>query len=376
MRDLTIHGDDLIVATHGRSFWILDDITPLRQLNAEVAKASVHLFAPQEAIRFRWNRNTDTPLPPEVPAGKNPPDGAILDYYLVSASAKPVTLEILDEQQHPVRRYASTDKPEPLEKTAGEHPIPMYWVRPAQILSASAGMHRFVWDLHYAPPDSLAHEFPISAIIHDTPKYPLGAWVLPGNYTVKLTADGKSYSQPLVVKMDPRITTSLADLRKQFEMQSGAVEGMNESYEMLTQVKTVRAQLKERAAKAGKGALADAVSALDKQASELEGAAQSSFFGLPPGAKQTENFSTSNQHFGNILAVADTADAAPTTQAAAVYKELEDALEKLVSRWTEIRQQDIPALNADLKKAGLTAVDPNKSPEAVPSADVDGDDEP
>ncbi len=376
MRDLTIHGDDLIVATHGRSFWILDDITPLRQLNAEVAKASVHLFAPQEAIRFRWNRNTDTPLPPEVPAGKNPPDGAILDYYVASASAKPVTLEILDEQQHLVRRYASTDKPELLEKTASEHPIPMYWVRPAQILSAGAGVHRFVWDLRYAAPDSLAHEFPISAIVHDTPKYPLGAWVLPGSYTVKLTVDSKSYSQPLVVKMDPRITTSLADLRKQFEIQSGAVEGMNESYEALTQVKSVHAQLKMQTAKAGKGALADAVSALDKQAGELEGAAQSSFFGLPPGAKQPENFSTLNQHFGNILAVADSADAAPTTQAAAVYKELEEALEKLVSRWTKIRQQGIPALNADLKKAGLTAVDPNKSAEAVPSADVDGDDEP
>jgi len=237
-------------------------------------------------------------------------------------------------------------------------------------------MHRFVWDLRYAPPDSLAHEFPISAIIHDTPKYPLGAWVLPGNYTVKLTVDGKSYSQPLVVKMDPRITTSLADLRKQFEMQSGTVEGMNESYEALTQVKAVRAQLKERASKAGKGALADAVSALDKQAAELEGAAQSSFFGLPPGAKQSENFSTLNQHFGNILAVADSADAAPTTQATAVYKELEEALEKLVSRWTKIRQQDIVALNAELKKAGLAAVDPNKSPDAAPSADVDGDDEP
>src|SRR5437899_3466575 len=370
MRDLAIHGDDLIVATHGRSFWILDDFTPLRQLNADVAKANVHLFAPQEAIRFRWNRNTDTPLPPEVPAGKNPPDGAILDYYLASASAKPVTLEILDEQQHLVRRYASTDKPEPFEKTAGEHPIPMYWVRPAQILSASAGMHRFVWDLRYAPPDSLAQEFPISAIMHDTPKYPLGAWVLPGNYTVKLTVDGKSYSQPLVVKMDPRITTSLADLRKQFEMQSGAVEDMNASLEALAKVKSVRAQLKERAAKAGKGALADAVSALDKQAGELDGAAQSSFFGLPPGAKQSENFSTLNQHFGNILAVADSADAAPTTQATAVYKELEEALEKLVSRWTKIRQQDIVALNAELKKAGLAAVDPNKSPDAAPSADV------
>src|SRR6266478_765172 len=376
MRDLTIHDDDLIVATHGRSFWILDDITPLRQLNAEVTKSVAHLFVPQKAIRFRWNRNPDTPLPPEFPAGKNPPDGAIIDYYLASVAKDPVTLEIFDSQNHLVRRYASTDKPESLEKTAGEHPIPMYWVRPTQILSGAPGMHRYVWDLHYAPPDSLGHEFPISAIVHDTPKYPLGALVVPGNYMARLTVEGKSYSQALVVKMDPRIKTSLADLHKQFEMQSGSVEGMNRSFEALSQVRTVRAQLKERAAKAGKGALAEAIAALDKQAAEMEGATQSNFFGLPPGAKAPENFSSLNQHFGGILAVADSADAAPTTQATAVFKELKEALAKLVDRWTKIRQQDVAALNVELKKAGLAAIDPNKSPDATPAADADGDDEP
>jgi photosystem II stability/assembly factor-like uncharacterized protein len=376
MRDLAIHGDDLVVATHGRSFWILDDLTPLRQLNAEVAKANVYLFSPEEAIRFRWNRNPDTPLPPEVPAGKNPPDGAIINYYLAAASSKAVMLEILDEQQHLVRRYSSTDKPEPIEKTAAEHPIPMYWVRPTQILPGGTGMHRFVWDLHYGPPDSLGHEFPISAIVHDTPKYPLGAWALPGNYTVKLTVDGKSYAQPLVLKMDPRITASLADLRKQFEMQSGSVEGMNESFEAHSQVRSVRTQLQERSTKAGKGAVTDAIAALDKQAGELEGATQGNFFGLPLGGKQPENFSTLNQHFGGILGVADSADAAPTTQATTVYKELEDALKNLVSRWTKIRQQDIPALNRELQKAGLPPVDPNKAPSGAPSADADGDDEP
>jgi hypothetical protein len=237
-------------------------------------------------------------------------------------------------------------------------------------------MHRFVWDLHYAPPDSLGHEFPISAIVHDTPKYPLGALALPGGYTVKLTVDGKTCTQPLTVKMDPRIKTSLADLRKQFEMESGSVEGMNESFAALSQVRSVRAQLKERTAKAGKGPVADAIAALDKQAAELEGATQSNFFGLPPGAKQPENFSGLNQHFGGILAVADSADAAPTTQATTVYKELEEDIEKLIARWTKIRQQDIPALNAELKKAGLAAVDPDKSVDAVPSANPDGDDGP
>ena len=376
VRDLAIHGDDLIVATHGRSFWILDDITPLRQLNPEVAKQGVHLFAPQEAIRFRWNRNPDTPLPPEFPAGKNPPDGAIIDYYLTSASNNPVTLEILDEQQHLVRYYASTDKPEPMEKIAAQHPIPMYWVRPTQSLSAEPGMHRFVWDMHYAPPESLEHEFPISAIYHDTPKYPLGAWALPGKYAVKLTVDGKSYTQPIVVKMDPRITTSLADLRKQFEMQSGSVDGINQGFEALAQVRSVRAQLKARAAKTGKGTLADAIAALEKQAAELEGATQSNFFGLLASGKQPEIFSTLNQHFGGILAVADSADAVPTTQAGAVYQELRKALERLSAYWTKIRREDIAALNGELKKVGLVPINPDKSVPPWSSIDADGNDGP
>jgi len=230
--------------------------------------------------------------------------------------------------------------------------------------------------LHYDSPKSLSHEYPISAILHDTPKYPLGAWPLPGEYTLELTADGKKYYQTLQVKMDPRIKTSMNDLAKQYDMQMEAVGGMNKSFEALAQVRTVRAQLKERTAKAGKGAVADAIAALDKQAAELEGATQSNFFGLPPGAKQPENFSGLNQHFGGILAVADSADAAPTTQATTVYKELEEDIEKLIARWTKIRQQDIPALNAELKKAGLAAVDPDKSVDAVPSANPDGDDEP
>jgi photosystem II stability/assembly factor-like uncharacterized protein len=376
MRDLTIHGDDLIVGTHGRSFWVLDDITPLRQLSADVAKAPVALFAPQEAIRFRWNRNTDTPLPPEVPAGKNPPDGAILDYYLASAASSPVRLEIFDAQNHLVRRYTSADKAVALEEIAAKHPIPMYWVRPTRILSAAAGMHRFVWDLHYPAPNALRHEFPISAIYQDTPQYPLGAWALPGNYTVKLTVEDKSYTQPLLVKMDPRISTSLADLAKQFEMQSGAVEGMNESYETLEQVQSVRAQLKDRAAKAGSGSLAAAIAALDKQAAELEGGAQSAFYGTPPSGKQPENLSTLNQHFGTILAVADSADAAPTTQATAVYKELQDALESVLGRWTKLRNEEIPKLNALLKSANLPPIDANLAPANHPASDVDGDDEP
>jgi ABC-type phosphate transport system auxiliary subunit len=236
-------------------------------------------------------------------------------------------------------------------------------------------MHRFVWDLRYPAPESLGHEFPISAIVHDTVQYPLGAWAMPGKYNVKLTVEGKSYEQPLTVKMDPRIKASEADLQKQFEMQAGAVEGMNESYEALRQVQSLRTQLKDRASKA-QGALVDAIAALDRQAAELEGAAQSAFFGLPASGKQPENFSTLNQHFNALLTVADSADAAPTTQASAVYLEIEDALGKLVDRWKKIQHTDLPALNSSLKKAHLQEVDPNRGSAVAPSEDPDGDDEP
>ena len=377
MRDLTVHGDDLIVGTHGRSFWILDDITPLRQLNDEIARSPVHLFAPQEALRWRWNRNPDTPLPPEVPAGANPPDGAILDYYLAAKAQGPVTLEVFDANGELVRRYASTDKPPSMEKLASQHPIPMYWVRPTQILSADAGMHRFVWDLYYAPPEALEYEFPISAIVHNTPLLPLGARALPGSYTVKLTVDGKSYTQPLTVKMDPRIQTPLDDLHKQHEMQMGAVEGMNESYEALEQVKSVRAQIKELLPKVnGKERLAKDLTALDKQCAELEGATRSSFYGVPPKGKQPENFSTLNQHFAALLAIADSADVAPTTQATAAYKEVDESSNVLRKRWSVLREREILDLNGELKAAGLPEIDPKRPLAEKLGGASEGDDEP
>jgi photosystem II stability/assembly factor-like uncharacterized protein len=377
MRDLTIHGDDLIVATHGRSFWILDDITPLRQVNEEIARSSAHLFAPQEALRWRWNRNPDTPLPPEVPAGANPPDGAIINYYLAADARGPATLEILDPHGELVLRYASTDKPPSMEKLAAEHPIPMYWVRPTQILSAEAGMHRFVWNLHYAPPDALEREFPISAILHNTPLNPLGAWVLPGTYTVKLTVDGKSYTQPLMVQMDPRIQTTLDDLRKQQEMELGAVKGMNESFEALGQVKSVRAQLKGLASKAaGNEKLGKDLAALDKQCAELEGATQPGFTGVPSAGKQPENLSTLNQHFSAILTVADSADAAPTTQATAAYQDLAASSTTLHKRWTELCAREVVELNTELKKVGLPVLGPKKPLAEELGGAAEGDDEP
>jgi photosystem II stability/assembly factor-like uncharacterized protein len=223
IRDLVIHGDDLIAGTHGRGFWILDDITPLRQLNAQVISSPVTLFKPQTAVRWRWNRNPDTPLPPEEPAGQNPPDGAILDYYLQGPASK-VAIEILDHTGKLVRTYSSSDAADPIDP---ELNVPTYWIRPPVNPSTAAGMHRFIWDLHFTPPYSKSHDYPMTAIIHDTPRHPLGAAVLPGEYSVKLTVDGRSDSQTFQVILDPRIKTSAAGLQKQFNLTTRVTDMMD-----------------------------------------------------------------------------------------------------------------------------------------------------
>ena len=222
VRDLVIHEDDLVVGTHGRAIWILDDIAPLRQL-AEAARASgAFLFAPPVATRVRNDVYSDTPLPPEEPTGRNPPAGAILDYDL-PATAREVTIEILDARGEAVRTYASDDAPERTDP--GAWPYPTYWLRPPQVLSAAAGQHRFVWDLRYAPPPGTARQLSIAATYRDTPTAPAGPFVQPGRFTVRLTADGVSTERPLDVRMDPRVTISAEDLQRQTDLSMACYRG-------------------------------------------------------------------------------------------------------------------------------------------------------
>ncbi|MDE3167687.1 MAG: glycoside hydrolase, partial [Acidobacteriota bacterium] len=181
VRDLMVKDDDLIAATHGRGFWILDDITPLRQVTPRTAQAEAFLFQPQTAIRVRWDMNTDTPLPPDEAAAPNPPDGAVLDYYLGPKVSGPVTLEILDASGGLVRRYASSDPEPPADPMLA---IPEYWVRPPRSLPGSPGMHRFMWDMHYTPlpmgGGRGGAEYPMQAIAHDTAPAITSIWAAPG----------------------------------------------------------------------------------------------------------------------------------------------------------------------------------------------------
>ena len=230
IRDLVIKDNDLVIGTHGRSFWILDDVTPLRQIAASTTTEDAHLFAPQEAWRFRWNKNTDTPLPPDEPAGKNPPDGAIINYYLKAAARDSVSLEILDSQGGVVRRITSEDAPEPLVE---DRNIPDYWIRPHQPLLKTAGLHRYVWDMHHDRPAVNNFSYPIAAIYGDTPRVPFGSWVMPATYSVRLTVDARPLTQTLVVKMDPRVKASAADIKLQYDTSRAIDSAMRRAAEAL-----------------------------------------------------------------------------------------------------------------------------------------------
>ncbi len=225
VRDLVVHGNDLAIATHGRGFWILDDVEPLREL-ARGSLSGTHLFDPAPAYRVRRSTNTDTPLPPEEPRGENPPDGAIVDYTLASP-ARRVVIEIADAGGRIVRRYASDDPTPPAIPHLDK---PAYWERPFVRPPATAGMHRFVWDLREPAPRALQQDLPIAAVPHDTPRVPEGPLVVPGRYTVRLRVDGRTYERRLDVAMDPRIRISRAALQRQYALGRRAASMMDRSY--------------------------------------------------------------------------------------------------------------------------------------------------
>jgi photosystem II stability/assembly factor-like uncharacterized protein len=218
IHDLVIKNNDLVVATHGRAFWIMDDISPLRQLTDAIKSEPAHLFQPSTAMRIRATTHGDTPIPPEEPAGENPPPGAIFYYYLKSPTQGEVKLEVLDAKGQVVRTYSSKDKPfEPPTPPA----FPMYWFKPVASLSTAAGMHRFLWDVRYSAPTVAQPGYSMFTVAgRDVPREPAGPQALPGAYQVRLTVDGKTYTQPFKLTMDPRVKTALADLQLHFEVEN------------------------------------------------------------------------------------------------------------------------------------------------------------
>lgn len=200
IRDLVIHENDLVIGTHGRSIWILDDFSSLRELSALDPKKA-YLFQPSDAYRVRFNMFSDTPLPPEEPTGQNPPDGAIIDYYLGTDSAN-VKLEILDSNGRKINWFSSDDIEENLDSTKMQHPT--YWKRPFKALSKKQGHQRFVWNLRYKNPRGANRGYAIAAVQYNTESGPVGPFVAPGDYKVRLIIDGEISERILKVKLDPR----------------------------------------------------------------------------------------------------------------------------------------------------------------------------
>src|SRR5512139_1406557 len=285
VRDLIVKDDDVVAATHGRGFWILDDITPLRQVDVRTAEQEAVLFQPAAAWRVRWNTNTDTPLPPDEPTSPNPPEGAIIDYYLRAPARGLVTLEILQRDGRLVRRYSTADPVAPIPDPSTA-PLPLYWYRPPQVLSTAAGMHRFTWDVLYQPlgpgGGGRGGGLPIAAVPYNTAPAPATPWVAPGSYTVRLTVNGRSHTQPITVKADPRVKTPPLVMQQVYALTTAMYFGALDARAAASALSILRAEAAERRPRA-QGAAAQALAEFDRKAGALLGTAPTGGRGAGPG---------------------------------------------------------------------------------------------
>jgi photosystem II stability/assembly factor-like uncharacterized protein len=345
VNDIAIHGDDLVISTYGRALWILDDITPLRQRDAVRASAeAAFLFAPAVATRVRWDNNQDTPLPPEVPTGRNPPDGAIVDYFFRLPATGPVRLAITDGKGELVREYSDAA---PAPDTTMPN-VPLYWFKPADTLSTTAGMHRLVWDLRYPTPPSLnyaadgnpayssSYGIIATAIVGESPRQqPVGPLALPGTYQIRLTVGGRTYTRELVVRNDPRVQVSVLDLEAQLQWERGLVAAMTASREAIEQIRALRQALAERTGSLGEQPVIVASQAFDK-------AALSVISGL-----------VGTRTLGQHLASLEYADMKPTDSTAAALRESCGRADAALALYRQLIERDLVTLNAALDTAHL-----------------------
>ncbi len=344
IHDMIVHDDDLVVATHGRSFWVLDDLGPLRQASASISSEDAHLFTPDTSFRTRMGHFN----PRRYPIGENPPSGAILYYYLKEDPKQPAKLEVLDSQGKVIRSYTSEEKK---KESAAEE-----WERdlPEEHIPAKAGLNRFTWDLRYEVPAK------IPLAVYDGGD-PIGPLVLPGTYQVRLTVAGKSQVAPLEVKMDPRVQTSADDLRKQFELILKMRDRLDEMNKAILAIRELRGQLQALEKRLGPGdpvkSLVSASADLRKKMSSIEEEL------MQVNAKSSEDFANYpiklDSKIGALQNLTDSADAAPTEAELAVFAELDQQLEAQLVKWREVLSKDVPALNDVMQKNNVPLIAPS-----------------
>lgn len=383
--DLQVHGNDLVISTFGRSLWILDDLTPLREMSPQVAAADAHLFPPSAAVRVRWDTYEDTPYPRETPAGQNPPEGSILDYFLNKPASGELKLRVLDESGTEVASFSSDPKPIVLPPANA----PEYWFAPQDKLSNTAGVNRFAWDLRYPAPATLPYgytgelleytEYTLAdhAVPDHTPRVqPQGALVVPGKYTVELRAGGKSYRQTLTVEPDPRVKASQADLVAQRDLALEVTRGLQSSTAAFHQADAMRKALGD--AKPSNSAEKDAAdkgaaeknvadkNAADNQASDNpEAALRKKLDALLAGTKSAPGFGLVNRDLARLMYSVESADVAPTESVRASVEESCEQLSQRLREWQQLNQQDAAALNR--KRVGEKS-----SPVPVVAVDIAG----
>jgi hypothetical protein len=357
VRDLRIEGDDLVAATYGRSFWILDDVSPLRQIGltpeTKSARPETLLFKPAKALRVQLDLNGDTPLPPEMPAGQNPPNGALIDFYLASAPRQDISLAICDAAGKLVREFSTR-----LEAHVAEPPpnVPDYWLGHPEPLTKVAGENRFLWDLRYASPDALRHQYNIAAVYGATPGDPLGALVVPGTYEVRLTVGGKVYRQPLEVALDPRVHTSQEALEQQLALDLKATDLTSATYAMVHQATMVREAIAADMKKLQDAEAVEALKAFDAKVVRLAGAEGGRGGGGAPGARPRATLTGLNGEFGSLATVIDSADSEPTPAMRLALHTSCTALDSVASGWNDLVKGELPALNAKLAGQKLSAL--------------------
>ncbi len=353
MRDLLIKEDDLIVATHGRSFWVLDDVASLRAIAAGLG--GKHLLAPAPAWRVRRDTNTDTPLPADEPAGENPPDGAILDYYL-PRTARAVSLEILDSNGKMLRKYSSDDPQLPSSTTLATQLIPGYWPALQGHMPTAEGMHRWVWDLHATAPITTHADYPISAVPHRTPLTPDGPLVLPGTYTVRLTVDGKSEAEPLLIRMDPRVHAGAADLGALHGAQVELAASLDAVSKADLEAHSASEQLLQSAAAGTPSPEIERYTALLR--SLLDGA--------DAAKKDQPSLDEVAGDASELYVMLQQADAAPTAAQLTAVAEVRSDAAQVLPAWENFKQTQLPALNHLLRTNHQASINLNVQPANMP----------
>jgi photosystem II stability/assembly factor-like uncharacterized protein len=353
-RDITFHGNDMIVGTYGRGIWVLDDYAVLRQVTPRVAAEPVHFFKPDETIRVRRNVNADTPFPPEVPHALNPPDGVIFYYSLASAPSSAVTVDVLDASGNVIRHLSSV--PAAPVKEAAEPPEPNFWIAPPYALTANAGINRGNWDLRLDAPPAFSHSFEINANPERTPASPEGPLAPPGTYTLKLAVDGRTYTQTVIVKNDPRSPATVAAVRAQYALLQKLYTGSKESWDAYNQVQTMRSAIAQ-ARSATPAAAADA--ALKDFDARLESIAGSTSGGRGfsrGGPAPAPSFVRVNGVMGRELTALDNGDMAPTAATLRGYAADCAQLARALQEWHSAATTGLAALNATLARNSVPAL--------------------